>query len=82
MLYVTISNIACLVGYQSPYILIQFGWLVSWFYLRFVKFNEGGEFRGDRSETFAFSGWFPPFAQCVLLPSLPPSQFATVTLTH
>ena len=35
MLYVTISNIACLVGYQSPYILIQFGWLASWFYLRF-----------------------------------------------
>lgn len=65
MLYVTVSNVACLLGYQSPYILIQFGWLVSWFYLRFIKLNEGGEFRGDRSETFAFSAWFPPFAQCV-----------------
>lgn len=63
MLYVTLSNVACLLGYQSPYILIQFGWLASWVYLRFVKFNEGGEFRGDRSETFSFKGWFPPFAQ-------------------
>ncbi|ORY74510.1 eukaryotic integral membrane protein-domain-containing protein [Leucosporidium creatinivorum] len=63
MLYVTVSNVACLIGYQSPYILIQFGWLASWFYLRFIKLNEGGEFRGDRSETFAFSSWFPPFAQ-------------------
>ncbi|KAM0752940.1 DUF1751-domain-containing protein [Meredithblackwellia eburnea MCA 4105] len=63
MLYVTVSNIACIAGYQSPYILIQFGWLVSWFYLRFIKLNEGGEFRGDRSETFAFASWFPPFLQ-------------------
>ena len=63
MLYVTVSNVACIIGYQSPYILIQFGWLVSWFYLRFIKLNEGGEFRGDRSETFAFAAWFPPFLQ-------------------
>ncbi|BGP47508.1 hypothetical protein JCM10450v2_003363 [Rhodotorula kratochvilovae] len=63
MLYVTFSNIACVIGYQSPYILIQFGWLVSWFYLRFFKYNEGVDFRGDRSETFAFHNWFPPFIQ-------------------
>ncbi|GAA5994619.1 uncharacterized protein JCM10292_002171 [Rhodotorula paludigena] len=63
MLYVTVSNVACVLGYQSPYILIQFGWLVSWFYLRFIKYNEGGDFRGDRSETFSFANWFPPFAQ-------------------
>ncbi|GAA6035830.1 hypothetical protein JCM8097_005727 [Rhodosporidiobolus ruineniae] len=63
MLYVTFSNIACLIGYQSPYILIQFGWLVSWFYLRFIKWSESGDFRGDRSETFAFASWFPPFVQ-------------------
>ncbi|KAK4047926.1 hypothetical protein OIV83_005110 [Microbotryomycetes sp. JL201] len=63
MLYVTVSNVACLLGYQSPWILIQFGWLISWFYLRFIKINEGGEFRGDRSETFSFAAWFPPFAQ-------------------
>lgn len=65
MLYVTVSNVACLIGFQSPYILIQFGWLVSWAYLRFFKYNEGVEWRGDRSETFAFASWFPPFAQCV-----------------
>ncbi|GAA5987266.1 hypothetical protein JCM11641_003387 [Rhodosporidiobolus odoratus] len=63
MLYVTFSNIACVVGYQSPYILIQFGWLVSWFYLRFIKWSDSGDFRGDRSETFAFASWFPPFVQ-------------------
>lgn len=67
MLYVTFSNIACLLGYQNT-ILIQFGWIVSWFYLRFIKLNEGGEFRGDRSETFAFASWFPPFAQYVRRP--------------
>ena len=59
MLYVTLSNVMCLIGYQSPFILIQFGWLVSWAYLRFIK--DGG----DRSETFSFAGWFPPFLQCV-----------------
>lgn len=42
---------------------VQFGWLVSWFYLRFFKYNEGVDFRGDRSETFAFHNWFPPFVQ-------------------
>ncbi|MBW0485187.1 hypothetical protein O181_024902 [Austropuccinia psidii MF-1] len=63
MLYVMFSNIMCLLGYQSPFILIQMGWLSSWYYLRFVKWNEGGEFRGDRSETFAFAMWFPPFVQ-------------------
>lgn len=63
MLYVTFSNVMVLLGYQSPFILIQFGWLVSWFYLRFIKQNEGMDFRGDRSETFAFSSWFPPFVQ-------------------
>ncbi|KAI5479456.1 integral membrane DUF1751 family protein [Pseudohyphozyma bogoriensis] len=63
MAYVGLSNVACILGYQSPYIIIQFGWLVSWFYLRFVKMNEGGEFRGDRSDTFAFAAWFPPFVQ-------------------
>ena len=63
MLYVTFSNIMVLIGYQSPFILIQFGWLTAWFYLRFLKQNEGMDFRGDRSETFAFASWFPPFVQ-------------------
>ena len=63
MLYVTFSNVMVLLGYQSPFILIQFGWLVSWFYLRFVKQNDGVDFRGDRSETFSFASWFPPFLQ-------------------
>jgi hypothetical protein len=68
MLYVTVSNVACILGYQSPYILIQFGWLTSYLYLRFGKMGEGGE-RGDRSETFSFANWFPGFLQFVL--SLP-----------
>ncbi|KAF8338281.1 eukaryotic integral membrane protein-domain-containing protein [Cantharellus anzutake] len=52
MLYVTFSTIMCILGFQSPYILIQFGWLTSWIYLP--------ETWGDRSETFAFVHWFPP----------------------
>ena len=57
MLYVGFSNVMCLLGYLSPFVLIQFGWLVSWAYLRFIK--DGG----DRSETFSFAAWFPPFIQ-------------------
>lgn len=67
MIYVTFSNVMVILGYQSPFILIQFGWLVSWFYLRFVKQNDGMDFRGDRSETFSFASWFPPFVQQVEL---------------
>lgn len=67
MIYVTISTVLCLVGYQAPWILIQFGWLVSWTYLRFYKKSGSesgaGDTYGDRSETFAFVHWFPPFLQ-------------------
>jgi len=63
MLYVAFSNVMCIIGYQSPFLLIQLGWLVSWAWLRFFKYNEGGDFRGDRSDTFAFAMWFPPFIQ-------------------
>jgi len=64
MIYVNFSVIISLF-YQSPYILIQFGWLVSWVYLRFYKRTGGDviggtETWGDRSETFAFVHWFPP----------------------
>lgn len=74
MIYVTISNVACLIGYQSPWILIQFGWLVSWAYLRFYKRTtdalSGIDTYGDRSETFAFIHWFPPFVQYVMIRNL------------
>jgi len=65
MLYVNFSMIMCLIGYQSPYLLIQLGWLTSWVYLRFYKRTGGDvlggtETWGDRSETFAFVHWFPP----------------------
>ena len=67
MIYVTISNVLCLIGYQSPWLLIQFGWLFSWAYLRFYKRTtdalSGIDTYGDRSETFAFIHWFPPFVQ-------------------
>ncbi|KAG8740530.1 hypothetical protein FRC10_004180 [Ceratobasidium sp. 414] len=71
MAYVTFSNIMCIIGYQAPFILIQFGWLVSWVWLRFYKRTVlegslgGVTTHGDRSETFAFVSWFPPFAQYV-----------------
>ncbi|KAI0361426.1 eukaryotic integral membrane protein [Trametes cingulata] len=65
MAYVTFSTVMCLVGFQCPFIVIQFGWLVSYIWLRFYKKNSetlsGGPAYGDRSETFAFVNWFPPF---------------------
>ena len=70
MAYVTFSTIMCIIGYQCPYIVIQFGWLVSYVWLRFYKKNTetlGGPAYGDRSETFAFVNWFPPLIQSVLI---------------
>lgn len=66
MAYVTVSTVLCFIGLQCPYILIQFGWLVAWVWLRFYKKNVvdvvgGGPTYGDHSETFAFVHWFPPF---------------------
>ncbi|PSR76642.1 hypothetical protein PHLCEN_2v8239 [Hermanssonia centrifuga] len=65
MAYVTLSTVMCIVGFQCPWIVIQFGWLVSWVWLRFYKKNPdtvgGGPAYGDRSETFALVSWFPPF---------------------
>ncbi|KAG0707486.1 eukaryotic integral membrane protein-domain-containing protein [Suillus ampliporus] len=66
MAYLTFSTVMTMIGFQSPYILIQFGWFVSWIYLRFYKRNVGDSLGGvvaygDRSETFALTSWFPPF---------------------
>ncbi|KAI9444852.1 DUF1751-domain-containing protein [Lactarius indigo] len=66
MAYVTFSTIMCIIGFQCPFIVIQFGWLVSWIWLRFYKKNSsetlnGGPTYGDRSETFALVNSFPPF---------------------
>ncbi|KAJ8597627.1 DUF1751-domain-containing protein [Rhizopogon salebrosus TDB-379] len=65
MAYLTFSTVMTLLGLQCPYILIQFGWFVSWIYLRFYKRNVGdslgGVTYGDRSETFTLTSWFPPF---------------------
>ncbi|GBE77731.1 hypothetical protein SCP_0106130 [Sparassis crispa] len=66
MAYVTLSTVMCIIGFQCPWIVIQFGWLVSYIWLRFYKKSagdlvSGGPAYGDRSETFAFVNWFPPF---------------------
>lgn len=66
MAYLTFSTVMTILGFQCPYIIIQFAWLVSWVWLRFYKKNTsdvGFESYGDRSETFALIYWFPPFAQ-------------------
>ncbi|EGN93153.1 hypothetical protein SERLA73DRAFT_190033 [Serpula lacrymans var. lacrymans S7.3] len=65
MAYLTFSTIMTFIGFQCPYIVIQFGWLAAWVYLRFYKKNTsdtvgGIETYGDRSETFALIYWFPP----------------------
>lgn len=68
MAYLTVSFVMSLIGFQCPFMLIQFGWLVSWIWLRFYKKNtnetlSGGLTYGDRSETFALVNSFPPFVQ-------------------
>jgi len=66
MAYLTFSTVMTFLGFQCPFIIIQFAWLVSWVWLRFYKKNathiSGGDSYGDRSETFALIYWFPPFA--------------------
>ncbi|KAF5384908.1 hypothetical protein D9615_001297 [Tricholomella constricta] len=66
MAYLTVSTVLCFVGFQCPWIIIQFGWFVGWIYLRFYKKNSGDsvggvDTYGDRSETFSLISWFPPF---------------------
>ncbi|KAH8835492.1 eukaryotic integral membrane protein [Flagelloscypha sp. PMI_526] len=64
MAYLTLSTVLCIFGFQCPWIVIQFGWFVSWVYLRFYKKNASdisGDTYGDRSETFSLLSWFPPF---------------------
>ncbi|TFK77355.1 putative PDUPA2 [Pluteus cervinus] len=66
MAMLTLSTVLCLLGFQCPWIIIQFGWFVSWIYLRFYKKNSGDsvggtDSYGDRSETFSLISWFPPF---------------------
>ncbi|KAH7908004.1 eukaryotic integral membrane protein-domain-containing protein [Hygrophoropsis aurantiaca] len=72
MAYLTFSTVMTFIGFQCPYILIQFGWFVSWIYLRFYKRNSGDsaggvDTYGDRSETFALVSWFPPFVHTPIL---------------
>ncbi|AAW43349.1 hypothetical protein CNBD0330 [Cryptococcus deneoformans B-3501A] len=60
-IHLLISNVLVILLGPSPFMLIQFGFFVAWVYLRFFKPSpDGGLFRGDRSETFAFQYWFPP----------------------
>ncbi|KAF8078883.1 putative PDUPA2 [Lyophyllum atratum] len=66
MAYLTVSTVLCFIGFQCPWIIIQFGWFVGWIYLRFYKKNSGEsvggvDTYGDRSETFSLISWFPPF---------------------
>ncbi|KAJ3998505.1 eukaryotic integral membrane protein-domain-containing protein [Lentinula boryana] len=73
MTYLTVSTVMTILGFQCPWIIIQFGWFVSWIYLRFYKKNSsdtvgGVESYGDRSETFSLVSWFPPFTHVVLGP--------------
>ncbi|KAK7064081.1 hypothetical protein R3P38DRAFT_2492769 [Favolaschia claudopus] len=66
MAYLTLSTVMTILGFQCPWIIIQFGWFVGWIYLRFYKKNTGDsvggiDTYGDRSETFSLVSWFPPF---------------------
>ncbi|CAG8501514.1 8689_t:CDS:2 [Ambispora gerdemannii] len=50
---------------QSQLFLIQFGWIISWTYLRFFRVNSDGSC-GDQSDTFAFSCFFPEFIRPII----------------
>jgi hypothetical protein len=65
--FLLVSNVLVVILGPSPFILIQFGFFVAWVYLRFFKLSENGEYRGDRSETFAFQYWFPPIIRPYIL---------------
>lgn len=58
MAYLAASNVLCVLGRPAPFILIQFGWLVAYVYLRIYQRHDAG--RGDCSDAFAFETWFPP----------------------
>ncbi|KAF8922045.1 eukaryotic integral membrane protein [Mucidula mucida] len=71
MAYLTVSTVMTFLGFQCPWIIIQFGWFVGWIYLRFYKKNTsetvgGTDSYGDRSETFSLISWFPPFVHTPL----------------
>ncbi|TEB06264.1 hypothetical protein FA13DRAFT_1750107, partial [Coprinellus micaceus] len=55
-----LSTVLCIVGFQNPWILIQFGWFVSW---KTTVDSINGVTYGDRSDTFSLISWFPPFMQ-------------------
>jgi hypothetical protein len=68
MAYLTLSTVMCILGFQAPWIVIQFGWFVSWIYLRFYQKHHsdtvgGNDTYGDRSEAFSLISWFPQFLQ-------------------
>ncbi|PVU86246.1 hypothetical protein BB561_006770 [Smittium simulii] len=51
-------------GKTSSSVLLTFGIFVSWIYLRFYKRN--GDIRGDLSEAFSFSSFFPESLQPIV----------------
>lgn len=71
-LFLLLSNVLTIVVGFFPWILIQFGFITSYWYLRFFQSHAselgGSEFRGDRSETFAFIYWLPPPVRPIISP--------------
>ncbi|CAG8663847.1 13490_t:CDS:2 [Funneliformis caledonium] len=61
-----IVNFVCFLLFESQtqLLLVFYGSLISWVYLRFFKYQDG--LRGDRSETFSMASFFPEFIQPVV----------------
>ncbi|CAH1757020.1 7295_t:CDS:2 [Entrophospora sp. SA101] len=53
---------------QTQFLLVIYGWIISWIYLRFFKIQDG--IKGDSSETFSFASFFPEFIQELALKAL------------
>ncbi|KAL1915722.1 uncharacterized protein VTP21DRAFT_6481 [Calcarisporiella thermophila] len=62
LIYLLSLTIACVIfPIQPEFFLALFGWLTSWMYIRFFKYQDG--ILGDRSETFSFASFFPKVIQ-------------------
>ena len=64
-LFILLSTVLCVVAKQCvaylPFIL--FGTYSSWTYLRFYQLKSDGSLKGDPSDEFAFTTFFPELLQ-------------------
>nr|CAG8488256.1 3594_t:CDS:2 [Entrophospora candida] len=68
LVFKSLFSIRIKVSAQTQFLLVIYGWIISWIYLRFFKIQDG--IKGDSSETFSFASFFPEFIQELALKAL------------